>query len=423
MKKIRMVALIACLSLMVPSVYAAEGGEADAPSPAVSNQAKATVTDPAEIKDLRSQLETLQRKNEEASKTSQQRIEELNKKLSSLNDKMAARSSERDLIKSLTLMVKQTNEKITTLENSIQESGKAAVDIDKIRYLTGEEIQKVIVHNAATLRVSTMLGAALSEFQRTMNPANDDDFRKELDKLQSKVSKGRGVFLQRLRDAGMFANPILSLAVSTSTFLVESSWGGNYADNIDRYPNLICLNQFASQNFSDVRSIDDQIKSLDARVGEFERVNKERFRIYASVVGFTGGYDEVRASINATSIDPLKKQANDFFASNIKPRKSQSEPLSENYISVRFQIEKVKEYIAEYESLLKEIDTFFASFEQVVKKNSIPMDECKSKPSISRISQKLEKLASSVADTKKQFESAYFNSISADSRRILYSGQ
>lgn len=422
MKRLLMVAWVACLLLTVPSVYAAEGGESDASSTAVSSQTKAAVTDPTEIQDLRKQLETLQRKNEEASKTSQQRIEDLNKKLGSLNEKVAARSSEKDLIKSLTQMVKQTNEKVNTLETNMEEAGKAAVDIDKIRYLTGEEIQKVIVHNAATLRVSTKLGSALSEFQRTMNPANDDDFRKDLDRLQGKVSKGRSVFLQRLRDAGMFANPILSLAVSTSTFLVESSWG-NYADNLDRYPNLLCLNQFASQNFSDVRSIDDQIKSLDAKVGEFERVNRERFRIYASVVGFTGGYDDIRASINATSIDPLKKQANNFFANNIKPRKSQSEPLSENYISVRFQIEKVKEYISEYEALLKDIDNFFASFEQVVRKNTVSTDECKNKPSITRISQRLEKLASDVSDARKHFQSAYFNSISADSRRILYSGQ
>ena len=422
MKRLWIVVLAACLFVMVSSVYAADRDEAETRSPAVSDQTKAAVTDPTEIQDLRKQLETLQKNNEEASKNSQQRIEDLNKKLSSLSEKMAARPSDKDLVKSLTLMVKQTNEKVTAMETNIEASGKAAVEIDKIRYLTGEEIQKVIVHNAATLRVSTKLGSALSEFQRTMNPVNDDDFRKELDKMQGKVSKGRSVFMQRLRDAGMFSNPILSLAVSTSTFLVESSWG-NYADNIDRYPNLICLNQFASQNFSDVRSIDDQIKTLDAKVGEFERVNKERFRTYASVVGFAGGYDEVRASMNATSIDPLKKQANEFFVNNIKPRKSQAEPLSENYISVRFQIEKVKDYISEYEALLKDIDTFFASFEQVVKKNAVSTDECKNKPSIVRISQRLGKLAADVGDARKQFQSAYFNSISADSRRILYSGQ
>lgn len=385
---------------------------------AAREQIAPTTVDPGQIQTLRQQLEAVQKANEDASKTSQKNLDEMNKRLTDVRQQLERAKGVANQIASLTTLVNETSGKLAALEAASEKSANSAIDVDKIRYLAGEEIQKVLVHNAATLSVSTKLGSTLSDFQKTMNPEADPDFKDELDKLQGRISHGRSNFVQRVRNSGWLANPLVSLAISFGTFLIEE----RASEKLDDFANVICLTQFASQNISDVRLIDQEIKKLDARVSEFKANSETRFSAYVSSVGYAGGYRDVQSAINNTSQDPTRAVAAAFFT-KLPRRSNPSEPLPAAYIAVRFQTDKVKEYISEYDQLVKDTDAFFVSFQQVVEKDAAVTGDCATKKSVARASDQLRALAKNVAAARQQFQDAYFGSVSQESKRILYSGE
>ncbi len=372
-------------------------------------------TNPSEIQTLRLRLETLQRASEEVATRSQQRLDDLNAKLAAIANPVGTTSQQ---VATLRDLLSDTIRRLNDVEKNALDAANNSIEIDKVRYLAGEKIQKVILHNAATLRVSTALGASLSQFQTALNPAADENFRKELEKLKQKVSKGTGSFLEKVQTSGWLSSPIVSLAVSFGTFLA----GDIAQDKLDQYSNVICLSQFVSQNVADIQVVDQQIRILDSRVDEFYKKGIERFRDYANVIKFSGGYKEVLTTIQNTSQDPLRLQADVFFAS-LPKRRSSIEALSSDYVALRFQIDKVKEYIAEYELLLKDVNAFFGMFHQIVLNAVKSGSDCAEKQSIRNARETLNNLASNIANAQSSFETAYIGSVSAESKRVLYGGQ
>jgi len=394
----------------VPDKQVATAQEETPPSP--------TTVDPAQIQSLRLQLEAVQKANEDTSKTNQKNLDDMNKRLGDLRQQLDRAKGVANQIASLTTIVNETSAKLVALEAASQQVANSSIRVDEIRFLAGEEIQKVLVRNAATLSVSTKLGSTLSDFQKTMNPEADPDFKSELDKLQGRISRGRNNFVQRIRNSGWLANPLVSLAISFGTFLVEE----HASEKLDDFTNVICLTEFASQNISDVRVIDQQIKNLDARVNEFKANSEARFSTYVASLGYPGGYRDVQSAINNTSQDPIPAVAADFFK-KLPRRARPSDPLTAPYIAVRFQTDKVKDYIVEYDQLLKDTDAFFVSFQQIVERDAAATGECATKKSVVRATDQLRALAKNVAAARQQFQDAYLGSVSQESKRILYSGE
>ncbi len=322
--------------------------------------------------------------------------------------------------------IEQLQTRIDLLEQLNQQRQKNIRNLDQIRFETGKNILNVLIEKSSTLKVATGLGVSLSGFQSTLNPMNDTSFVSEIKNLQAGLNKVNSKVLDSPAISGLMANPYVSLVMSVVTVFVSDTpiFGADAKaqERLTQLKNVICVTDFTSKTVSDFQLIDSGIGKLDERLRAFNTTTKkERFKNYAATVAYDHDWDKYQVDKLKDGQDPVTSLTDTFFKA--LPDSSLADSTPQGISRLRYQVENVKMYIAEYESLIQEVNNFYSVFASIISKNAqMPTSSmCSANPSITNIKSSLSALLPTVAQAKKDFESAYIVSIPPESRRVLFS--
>jgi hypothetical protein len=414
---------LAAISLVVLAspAFSEDRGQVPAAQPPISQQPGAAVPQPpagapapapVAAAESAAELRSLEVEFQKALDQNRQKIDDLQKQIAAIEAGAAANEKTQiDLLRS----------RIDLLERFNQQRQNSERQLDQLRFETGRSVISFLIEKSGSLKVATGLAASLSDFQVSLNPSNDEDFRDNIQKLIPRIRDNNGPVLSAAQTGGFLANPYVSLAMSVVSVFMSN---GAQSDKLGHLRNVVCVAEFTSETTPDYRFVDNTVKALDERVSAFNRAMRERFVTYASTVKYTHSWDEYRTDRMKFGSDPITTFAETFFKG--LPQPSANDPVSAELKVVRYQIANVRDYIAEYESLLQQISAFYDGFEAIVKKNSVATATpfCNANPSIIRVKTRLEGLQPKVVKAKGDFVDAYMKpTIPPESRRALFADQ
>jgi len=319
-----------------------------------------------------------------------------------------------------TALIEQLKQRIDLLEELNKQRQQNARKLDQIRFETGKGILNVLVEKSATLQVASGLGTALSGYQSTLNPMSDATFAAGVTKLTGTLRDGNDTVMNAANSTGLLANPYVSLVMTVVSVFASRN---RPAEKVTQLRDVVCVADYSSRTINDFQFIDNSIKNLDERVRAFNSITRnDRFKNYAAAVAYDGTWDKYRDEKKASGDDPVTKLTATFFA-GLPVQVAPADPLPDGLGRMRYQVESVKAYVAEYEALLHQIDDFYNSFAAIVEKDASLSSPamCSANPSILRAQTDLKALLPKVNRAKDDFGSAYLTSIPPESRKVLFS--
>lgn len=320
----------------------------------------------------------------------------------------------------------QLTQLTTALDDYNRQAKKGEVKLDQLRYGAGGKLLKSMIEKSGTLKVTTSLSSSLGEFQTSVNPTTNPIFRQEIDFL---IGKLRGTNNENLlgpgsRIPGLISNPYVSMAFAVGALIFS-----NYRredSKLDRAANIACVIDYTSRAAADAQFIQASIKNLDAQVGAFQTKAKRHFADYAEGIEKETTWEKYQEALRKND-DFLKESAiekyfNQFTTDGALIELAKDGALPQKLSKIRFQLEKVKALLLEYELLMKQVEDFFSGFALVVKRNLEEADKMTlcSPPLKDETKKNLTETVKSVEKALGEFRDSYSLNSLAPNKSELY---
>ncbi len=283
-------------------------------------------------------------------------------KVAELEGKVSQKESEllhaRRDIKTLEANLQNSDNRVLLLEGKARQSLEKYLVEEEQKYLEGLKVISSLIRNSGKLKFATDLSANLSAFQRLGNPLSEPIFKEKMDLLKANQGKNQGL-LDTIRNSHSAPNSIVSLVVEMGFFMFQDR---RSQDKQKDAKDFICIADLAARTNSDQRVTENNLNFLKQQIMTFHQRVKDQFQAYAKSCGEDLNWEKY--SSRDSVADPLEDRARkEFFEARTKSS------ISSRVVEMRYQLELTRNLLLDYDSLIRRVDDFLATYLETLKTN------------------------------------------------------
>lgn len=259
---------------------------------------------------------------------------------------------------------------IKILKSANVEKFKNDVDALKIRYAAGEEILKHIVMQTNAFNFAYQQLVLQSQFSSLTNPTNYPEFTTPLMNTLNSLEDKKPInnVVQDLSNIKTNL-PFLNNPVISSGFSIVSFFMAKYNDKkkfeAESFKKMTCVLNFTSSTDVEYKNNVQRILYLRDKIDQYNLSIKNFFTEYLRVINYKGDYFSYIKELGKNGSDFLEPVRKKFFNSILSDttRIGLVASTTEKDDNVAYHMEQVKFYIAEYESILRDIDKSILAYD------------------------------------------------------------
>lgn len=259
---------------------------------------------------------------------------------------------------------------VAILKKANVEKFKNDVSILKNRYLAGEEILNHIIRETNSFNLSYQQLVMQNEFSDLTNPTNYPEFTNPLRTTLNSLGDKKPIpdisaDLSNLKqNIPYLNNPVVNSGLSMVSYFI-AKYNDKRKFESESFKKMTCVLDFTSKTESEYKLNIQRITVLRDKIETFNSNIKNFFALYLKAIGYNDGYSSYIANRNNSGSDFLDNQRLTFFNSILSDTSavgvvSISTSKDDN---VSYYIEQVKFFIAEYESIIRDIDNSITSYD------------------------------------------------------------
>jgi hypothetical protein len=286
-----------------------------------------------------------------------------------------------------------------------------AFDAAALRYETGKEVLYVLLKNTAKLDFTISLSRNLASFESLGNPMQSPAFQRVMNDLEQ---PSRTVDKANLALSQTFlANPFLGAAYAMSSLFTSRF---NRQEKEQRFGQIACVLDFTSRVNGDFKVVQANLEQLDTRLARFDTATTQVFQDYVAAVGYRQSWTNYRAARASSALDPASTAIAAYFdrlrRDSTKVGQSAHTP---RLTPTTYQLQRVRQQLADYDLLLNQMAGFLAAYEQIL--SSHRNESCTEIPNLPAT---MAELIQGAAENRQKFSAAYLDDIPATSKSILH---
>lgn len=277
--------------------------------------------------------------------------QEIYSKLNQLNKNLV---KETKVEKKLNLLLKkdQLKERLAFLKSS------ETADINKIRYLKGLSIIKILYEKVLALDHHFSAMATFNEINKISNPNNYQEFTQVKDLIKNKKDKKKGLQLTPLLGQNMYTSTI-------DLFLNLFNSSANPKEKDAQLEKIQCILDFTLRMNNDLKTIYFETaflqKGNDKVMADLERL----FKDYTKPIKYFTGLKECRANddwdLVRNKLDEFLDKLNKAIASG-----NQQQLVNKMQINLNFPIDRLLQFITEYDNFINQGGKFYEKFKIIL---------------------------------------------------------
>jgi hypothetical protein len=186
---------------------------------------------------------------------------------------------------------------------------------------------------------------------------------------------------------------------------------------IEKFQEIISLVDAATISDGKTKIMTSRLNELIKRMEVFTEDSQKEFSNFAKSVGYDRVYDEYIEQIETSGQDPVDALLEVFFSSDT-PSQAMSAKNQAALDTVKFQTERIKILLTEYDAILRDVRDFIVLFGTTVESydNDINFEG----KNMQTIKVSFDELKKKSSELESDFGKAYGRDIPASTRRILY---
>ncbi|TCD16970.1 hypothetical protein EZ456_23770 [Pedobacter psychrodurus] len=253
------------------------------------------------------------------------------------------------------------------------------------RYIAGEEILNHIVRETNSFNLSYQTLVMQNDFSALVNPANFPEFTSSLSNSLNSLKDKKPIpditsNLSNLTTSLPFmSNPLVTNGLSIASFFI-AKYNDKRKFGIDEFNKMTCVLDFTSATDDNYKVSVQRILYLRDKIDKYNAGVKEFFDLYLNTIDFKDGYTQYSTQKNLNASDFLKPKREQLFNSILSDTTSigivaSSTDKDDNIV---YHIEQIKFFVAEYESIIREIggsidsySTFHENLERAVQNSCL----------------------------------------------------
>ncbi len=247
---------------------------------------------------------------------------------------------------------------------------KNDVNALETRYIAGEEILIHIIREINNFKYSYELLVLQTDFASLTNPTSYTEFNNSLNSTMNSLKDKKyapdiAEKLSKFTSSLPFlSNPVLNSGFSIASFMIAKFNDKKKFDS-SSFNNMTCVLNFTTSTNAEYNTMVQQIIYLRDKIEMYNNTIKSFFTQYLQSIGYKGDYDSYIALRNANGSDFLKTTRKDFFNSILSDTTSIGIVASttDKDDNVSYYLEQVKFYIAEYETVLRDMGNSITTYE------------------------------------------------------------
>lgn len=267
-------------------------------------------------------------------------------------------------------------------------------DISKIRYIKGLQIIRLLYEKTLSLDHHFSAVSTLRDVNNISNPNNYPEFVEMNTKLKSNQDKRIGFDLSALLGNNIYTSVVYSFV---SMFLNTNT---SKAEKDSSLKQVECILDFTLRMHNDLNIIYFETAFLQKKNENISESIKALFRDYTKPLEYTTGLSECRST---DDWETVKKNLDSYLGKMEITKKNQSKQEDLRYLQVNleFPIDRLLQFIVEYNSFINEGVNFYEKF-GIMLSSYENEEQCYSKAPI-----EYTRLKESIAITIEKFNTAY----------------
>ncbi|MGB3344325.1 MAG: hypothetical protein WBA61_10460 [Aequorivita sp.] len=267
-------------------------------------------------------------------------------------------------------------------------------DISKIRYIKGLQIIKLLYEKTLSLDHHFSAISTLRDVNNISNPNNYPEFVEMKDELQRKQDKRTGFDLSALLGNNIYTSVVysfVSMFTNTSTSKVEKE---------SSLKEVECILDFTLRMHNDLNTIYFETAFLEKKNTNISKAIKELFRDYTKPLNYAVGLDDCR---NTDDWESITKNLDAYLGNmdQAMDNPSKHEVARKMQINLEFPIDRLLQFITEYNNFINEGVNFYEKF-NIMLSSYENEQQCASKTPVEYI-----RLKEGIAVTIEKFNTAY----------------
>jgi hypothetical protein len=358
-----------------------------------------------EVTKDKQKLDSLEQDAKVQASSQDQKLADLQKKLADLQDKLAKLPAGGD-VKALTDRVIALEKLQAAQQDLIANQNKQTISDLKRQYQAGYALLSLMDDQAHRLDFAYQLGASTSAFQDAVNPINNTKFQNDVNALLSRQSPGKTIAsITANPNIQKFAsNPYVALGLSLASYFTSKS-----AQKEQQLAEISCIVNLGTSSVSATQQVQTQLAAVTANAKKFQEASSAAFRAYTKLINYSKDIDTYRKDQKDSAVDLLADLVTNSF------KDGGSATTASGISNVRYQIEQVKNQLAQYDNLVQQSADFLSKFNSILADQTKAFHESACAPDAS---DKLAVLQDSVSKLKPAFDSGNWD-ISASQRALI----
>lgn len=228
-------------------------------------------------------------------------------------------------------------------------------DISKVRYIKGLQIIKLLYEKTLSLDHHFSAVSTLRDINNLSNPNNYPEFVLMKEKIKNTRDKRGGFDLTDLLANNIYTSIVYSF-VSMFTNTNTSK-----AENDSSLKEVECILDFTLQMHNDLNIIYFETAFLERKNANISAAVKELFRDYTKPLNYTTGLEECRSM---DDWELVRKNLDSYLATMEKTTEEsvKREEVRNLQINLEFPIDRLLQFITEYNSFINESVNFYEKF-------------------------------------------------------------
>ena len=306
--------------------------------------------------------------------------------------------------------LKATTDRLGALEALNKAEYGHAFDAAALRYETGKEVLYVLLKNTAKLDFSISLSRNVAAFEALGNPMESPAFQNVMNELEQPnhtIDKANLALPQTF-----LANPFLGAAYAMSSLFTSRF---NRQEKEQRFGEIACVLDFTSRVNGDFKVVRANLDQLDTRLARFDTATTQVFADYVGAIGYHQTWAQYREARASNPVDPASAAITLYFAQLRRDSsKAAQGARAPNLSPTTYQLQRVRQQLADYDLLLNQMASFLASYEQIL--SSHRNESCAEIPNLRET---MAELIQGAEENRQKFSAAYLDDIPATSKSIL----
>lgn len=267
-------------------------------------------------------------------------------------------------------------------------------DISKIRYIKGLQIIKLLYEKTLSLDHHFSAVSSLRDVNKISNPNNYPEFVEMKDKLKTPQDKRNGFDLPALLNSNIYTSVVYSFV---SMF---SNSNTSKAEKDRSLKEVECILDFTLRMHNDLNTIYFETAFLQKKNENISEDIKKLFTEYTKPLNYAKGLDECRGTDDWESV---RKNLDAYLGIMEKAvaEKSQTEAVRNLLINLEFPIDRLLQFITQYNNFINEGVNFYEKF-AIMLSSYENEQQCASKTPI-----EYTRLRESISITIEKFNTAY----------------